>query len=816
MTRGPNSFKWGENILFMRPQRVRSCGVTGTTIQLLCDTQGFLNRTVQTHESSMHQFTSVPHRQGYLHVQIELWSPAIVRVRFALDELPRGEPAFPFKKARMLIGEPDAGFSISVTEDEWQIVATTDDLAVHIAKDPFTVKVFDRDGGLLWAQRRPCILCSDLWDMSVAHLETHVRADLFTADIFDTSVAQDGARTAYFESAVLGPHEELYGLGERFDHVARKGKAVDFWNKDAVGTCNTRTYINVPFLLSTRGYGLFLNSSGRIKWEVGTLEAATLGFAVEDASMDYFVVYGPAPSAILQRYASLTGFAPVPPIWSFGLWMSRNSYESWDVLHDLAKRLRESQVPTDVLHLDTSWFQQEWNCDLRFATDRFGEPEQHLKALKDQGFRVSLWQYNYVPSRDDNVNFREGLEKGFFARNPDGTLFSYPPGTNGSFLDDAIIDFSNPDACAWYAEQIKAVVRLGASAIKTDFGEGIPEDAVFKNIDGRRFHNLYALVYNSVVAEAVHEVSGEYIVWARSGTAGSQRYPVHWGGDAYCTWSELAGTLRGALSMGLSGFPFFSHDIGGFIGRPSPELYVRWAQFGLLSSHSRCHGSNNDGGREPWTFGEEASAIFTSYAQLRYRLLPYMYSQARQSTLTGQPLVRALVIEYPHDRNVWHIEDQYLFGDAMLIAPILAPLEESTRRQVYLPAGTWIDYWTKVVHASQGGWIEREVDMATMPMYIRAGRVIPYGEERLSTHNRIGPIVHLEVYMEGGEQRDLTYQYDDGTTRFEATLRSRSLSVSGLLPPPTVSIYGGVMVDSITGATWRQHVASDRTLRAEQ
>ncbi len=762
--RGPNFFKDGEDVLFMRPKRVISSTVQGNKVRFVCETIGFLNGTVQTHETRLHQLLETPEHVGTLSFAITFWSADIFQVRFAHEERKEETAAFPDTQRSMLIGSPETDLAIQVREDDREIVIATEQIRLHITREPFHLAAYDNQGNLFWTQRR---------------------TDLFTSDIFACAVSTHHLRSACFEAFSLVPGEEVYGLGEHFDAVARTGRAVDFWNKDAIGTSNTRTYINVPFLLSTRGYGLFLNSSARTEWDIATREAGTLGFAVEDTSMEYFVIHGPTPAAILARYASLTGFPPVPPIWSFGVWMSRNSYLSWDVVHAVADELRRREIPVDVLHLDTSWFKDDWNCDLRFAEDRFGEPEKHMQALKEQGFRISLWQYNFVPAREDNANYKEGLERGFFATGPDGKVFAYPAGTTGVWVDDAVIDFSNPEACSWYAEKIKSLIRMGAATIKTDFGEGIPEDALFKNIDGKHFHNLYSLVYNAVIAGAIYEVSGEHIVWARSGTAGSQRYPVHWGGDSQCSWSGLAGSLRGALSLGLSGFPFFSHDIGGFIGRPDPELYIRWAQFGLFSSHARCHGAGNDNSREPWSFGEEANEIFKRYDQLRYQLLPYIYSQACKAAKSDLPLVRALVIAYPHDRNVWHIEDQYMFGDALLVAPVLAPLAEQQSRSIYLPEGTWFDYWTKEVYVSHGEWIVREIDLETMPIYVKSGSVLPYGALRQSTHNEIGDITQLEIYA----TEDVQFQYDDGVTTFTVSLSGQNLTMSGLDPKPSIKRY---------------------------
>lgn len=663
----------------------------------------------------------------------------------------------------MLCATPDPQVQVDCRTTGQGWAAHTSAITLHIERDPLRLWAEDQQGRVFWLQKR---------------------TDLFTADIFDLSIARSGERCACFESFALDSQEEIFGLGERFDSVPRTGRSVDFWNQDAIGTSNRRTYINVPFFFSTRGYGLFLNSSARTEWEIGTLEAFTLGFAVEDEGMDYFVIHGPTPAEILARYASLTGFAPTPPVWSFGLWMSRNSYTSWDVVHEVADGLRQRGVPADVLHLDTAWFTQDWNCDLRFSPERFPDPAFHIQQLKEQGFRVSLWQYNFVPPREDNLNYIEGKAKGYFAKGADGEVFRHPPQVKGSWVDDAVIDFSNLEASNWYSAQIASLIRLGAAAIKTDFGEGIPEDAVYANIAGKRFHNLYSLVYNSAIARAIHAVSGEWIVWARSGTAGSQRYPVHWGGDSQCSFGGLAGTLRAALSIGLSGFPFFSHDIGGFIGRPDPELYVRWAQLGLFSSHSRCHGAGDANSREPWTFGEEAFEIFKRYDLLRYRLLPYIYNQARRCSTSALPLLRALLLDYPEDRSTWQIQDQYLFGDSLLVAPVLHPLVERRTRTLYLPAGAWYDYWTHALIQSRGEWIERPVDLATMPIYVKAGTILPYGEERLSSHNRVGPVVRLEIYP----AKEAHLDYNDGEKAFTALWKENQFTLQGLDPSPEIKL----------------------------
>jgi len=760
-----SDFKDDDQVLFVRPYKILDTQLDHNRLHIICSTKGFWNQTVQTHETQMNQFIADEDLEGTMEIEISFWSDSIFRIRYAENNLyEKIEAQSPLQK-EMIVGKPESDLDIHIESTEEKLIVKTGLIELRISKEPFNIKAYDHENNLFYEQRK---------------------YELFTSDTFDMSIAKTNNKTACFEALSMTGDEEIFGLGERFDYVGRRGKQVDFWNKDAIGTSNTRTYINVPFWFSTRGYGLFLNSTAKTEWEIGTREFCSASVGIDDEFMDYFIIYGPSPSEILYKYSTITGFAPTPPVWSFGLWMSRNSYISWDVVHEVADEIRSKDIPCDVLHLDTAWFEEDWNCDLRFSKERFDNPEYHLKKLKEQGLNISLWQYNFIPPKDNNVNYKEALEKDYFALGQDGNPYQYPKNVKGGWIDDLVIDFSNDDAVEWYGQQIENLITMGNAAIKVDFGEGIPEDAIYKNIDGSKFHNLYSLIYTKVIADATYNVSGENIVWARSGTAGSQRYPIHWGGDSQCSWAGLAGTVKGALSIGLSGFPFYAHDIGGFIGRPSSELYIRWAQFGLFSSHSRCHGCGNDNSREPWSFGPEAESIFKKYAKLRYQLLPYIYNEAKKSSQTGKPIVRSLVIDYPKDRQVWTIENQYLFGDCLLIAPVLEPMENKSYRTLYLPEGTWIDYWTKEIIHSRGQWIEKYIDLETMPIYVKGGSIIPYGVEKNSTKNEIGPIDHLEIYM----GNDGLLDYDDNTTKFNVTLKSSELNFNGLDTMPTVNKYG--------------------------
>ena len=691
-----------------------------------CGTAGKAAVHSFTHETPMDLYREEQPTVDRLYLRLEVWSDRIFRIRFSREETPSDPFAGIPEDARMLIGKPEkTPFTVEEKEDRYEIL--TREIRVSVDKANARVRAAWLDGsGEFYSQRRENFQTDDIHDLSLSDLE--------------------GAY-ACFEALDLDTDELIYGLGERFDSLTRNGRAVDFHNKDAVGTTSPRTYVNIPFYMSTRGYGLFLNTGAKVDWQIGTRDASALQFCVADDQIDCFVIPGRTPKEILASYCGLTGFSKLPPLWSFGLWMSRNSYVSWDVAEDVAENVRSHDIPCDVLHLDTAWFTTDWDCDLKFSPERFPDPEGHMARLKEKGFHISLWQYNFIPPNEDNTHYQEAVEHGYLSKNAAGEPYQLPEECQGGWVKDVTVDFSNPEAREWYAEKIRALIRMGAGAIKTDFGEGIAEEALYHSIQGRYFHNLYSLVYNSTVFKATHDVSGENIVWARSGTAGSQRYPLHWGGDSQCTFDALAATLRGALTVGISGIPFFSHDIGGFIGTPTDELYVRWAQLGLFSSHSRCHGCGDRNHREPWMFSEEACRIFRFYDKLRYSLMPYIYSEAEKCTHTGLPMMRALWLEYPEDRNVRHIDDQYLFGDSLLIAPVLKPLSKSPYRDVYLPEGVWFDYFTKEKIRSHGQWIRRKVDLATMPIYVKEGAVLSYCSADESLANGMGEIVKTEHWV---------------------------------------------------------------------
>jgi alpha-D-xyloside xylohydrolase len=504
----------------------------------------------------------------------------------------------------------------------------------------------------------------------------------------------------------LAPGERIYGGGESFTGLDKRGQKLFMFVDDANGAENVGMYKPIPFFMSSRGYGMFVHSTAPMVFDFGRDFAGSSTLMVGDDVLDLFVFLG-EPKDVLDAYTDLTGKAPMPPLWSFGLWMSRITYFSEEDVRNVADSLRYYEVPADVIHLDTGWFETDWRTDYLFSETRFDDPQGMIDDLRDMGFHISLWQLPYfVPN---NRLFPEIVEQGLAVTDPKGNL-PYP---------DAILDFSDPAAVAWYQDKLAGLLEMGVGAIKVDFGEAAPLNGLYDSgRTGWYEHNLYPLRYNDAVMEVTRRVNDESIIWARSAWAGSQRYPVHWGGDPATADIGMAATLRGGLSLGLSGFTFWSHDIGGFTA-PAPEpLHRRWVPFGFLTSHTRSHGQPPT---EPWLFSDAFLEEYRSAAEMRYRLMPYIYAQARHSSENGLPMVRALFIEYPDDPGAWRVEDQYLFGSDMLVAPLM---EDGTARDVYLPGGRWVDYQSGAVY--EPGWQRLEVGELPAVILVREGAMIPH------------------------------------------------------------------------------------------
>ena len=544
-------------------------------------------------------------------------------------------------------------------------------------------------------------------------------------------VSCDGIATNRTERATISfkcnPDEHFVGTGERFRKMDLSGQTFQLKNQDGQGVNNRRCYKNIPFYLSSRMYGAFFHTSDYCKLSLADHSTRSVQFLNEHATLDVFLIGGRTPEDILRGYRMLTGFPAMPPLWSFGIWMSRMTYFSADEVEDICHRLREEHYPCDVIHLDTGWFRTDWLCEWKFNPERFPDPQGFINRLKDSGFKVSLWQLPYIAQGAEQL---EEAKKNKYISQPAVDGFPIDESTGGSSNFSALdyagtIDFTYDKATDWYKYHLlKPLLDMGVKCIKTDFGENIHMDHQYHASTPERLNNIYALLYQKAAYEVTREVAGDGIIWARAGWAGCQRYPLHWGGDSESSWAGLAGSLKGGLHLGLSGFAFWSHDVPGFHSTPdfmnSPldeQVYVRWTQFGVFTSHMRYHGTCK---REPWHYPNIAP-IVKRWWKLRYRLLPYIIEQSEQACQSGLPLVQALLIHHPKDRQVWHIDDEYYFGNEFLVCPVM---NKENRRDIYLPKGSWVNFLTG--ERLEGGrwYYDLEVPLDQMPIFVRPDAVI--------------------------------------------------------------------------------------------
>jgi len=661
-----------------------------------------------------------------LHVEISFLGEQALMLRAGVGKVPSFEPE-PIMVKKLL--EP---VETSITESNEVIDFSSGRISCQVRRKPWCLKLKNEEGKVFFEEYVSGILRS--W-----------------FPVYPLGYKIVDGETHFFESICLRPNESVYGFGERFGPLDKNGQSLLLWNSDTTLTSSDRSYKSIPFYVTSEGYGLLVKTGCKTVFEVGSEYCYnSISFETWKDCLEYIVFYGPELKRVLKMYTELTGRPSLPPLWSFGLWMSRATYRNRRELEEVAQRLRSQQIPCDVLHIDPSWMKPKHYCDFEWNEDAFPDPDDMFKKLREMGFKICLWEQPYVPK--GTAMYKEGLEKGFFLKDGDGEVIHIP---DFELCEVAIIDFTNPEAREWYKSKHSVLLRKGVSVFKCDMGEAVPEQAVFHNgKTGVEMHNLYPLYYQGTVFEAVEDVygRGNGLVWGRSGCAGIQRYPVQWSGDSHATFEDMACVLRGGLSYSLSGVPFWSHDIGGFQGpKPSPTLYIRWAQWGLLSPLSRCHGTTP---REPWEYGEEALKIFREFTRLRYSLLPYIYSCAYEACETGIPVARPLVLEYQDDPNTRNIDLEYLFGSSLLVVPVL---NEEGYVEYYLPRGEWLNWWSR--KPIKGGcWVKENVPLQVIPLFIRENSVIP----------RVTPVQHvgekfeemiLEIFVK--DKAFLKYFFDE-------------------------------------------------------
>ncbi|MGI6626404.1 MAG: alpha-xylosidase [Limnochordia bacterium] len=549
----------------------------------------------------------------------------------------------------------------------------------------------------------------------------------------------------------LSVGELIYGTGERFTPFVKNGQSIEIWNEDG-GTSTEQSYKNIPFYLTNKGYGVFVNHPERVSFEMGSERVNKVGFTVHGQLLDYFLINGPEMKDVLERYTDITGKPALPAAWTFGLWLSTSFTTNYDdkTVFSFIQGMLERDIPLAVFHFDCFWMKDFHWTDFTWDERVFANPRETLRQIKERGIKTCVWINPYIAQ--ESKLFDEGMEHGYFLKRANGDVWQWDMWQPGM----AIVDFTNPAACSWYRGKLAELLEMGVDCFKTDFGERIPTDVVYHNgADPYKMHNYYTYLYNKEVYTLLQEKrdKGDAVLFARSATAGGQKFPVHWGGDCWSNYESMAESLRGGLSLLMSGFSYWSHDIGGFESTSSADVYKRWCAFGLLSSHSRLHGSTSY--RVPWLYDDEAVDVLRKFTKLKAALMPYIYSISKTASEKGIPTMRSMVLEFSEDPNTHYLDRQYMLGDALLVAPIF---NEQGTAQFYLPEGTWTQFFTQETYRGNQ-WYQEEHDYFSLPLLVRENTILPIGARDDAFEYDFDEQVNLQIYslMEGQECSRLVY-----------------------------------------------------------
>ena len=612
-----------------------------------------------------------------------------------------------------------------ITEDSAEMLSVkSGDLELKVTKRPCDFTFYFKGKKLTSIDKNPSGL--SMISTIQARDEDYMRREM---DLDLINIRSEATKTNSFMAARMRTEigEKIYGLGERFTPFVKNGQTIDIWNEDG-GTNTNIAYKSVPFYMSNRGYGVLVNDSGPVSYEICSECVTGVQFAVPGEKIDFMVIGGNNMKGVLSKYTSMTGKPALPPAWSFGLWLSSSfttKYDEETVLH-FVNGMKERNIPLRVFHFDCYWMRENEWCNFEWDTRIFPDIESQLRRMREEyGLKICVWINPYIGQK--SPLFKEAMNAGYLLKKDNGDVWQWDMWQAGMGL----VDFTNPAAWNWYQEKLETLHKNGVDCVKTDFGERIPTNvAYFDGSDPLRMHNYYSYLYNKCVFEVIKRVKGEHeaMVFARSATVGGQKFPIHWGGDCDSKYLSMAESLRGGLSLCMSGFGFWSHDISGFEGTASADLYKRWAAFGLLSTHSRLHGSGSY--RVPWLFskegeqnGEESVAVVRYFTELKCRLMPYIFSSAVYTHNTGIPVMRAMVLEFPEDICCEDIERQYMFGESLMVAPVFTKEGDVT---YYLPDGEWTHLLSGKVQ--QGGkWFKENYDFFSLPLFVRENTILPIG-----------------------------------------------------------------------------------------
>lgn len=672
--------------------------------------------------------------------------------RGGLDNIPRFE----------LNEDPNFKPVINRSEDSVELISGDTKVVIRIADD-WDVQFYYKDRHLTGGAWRSTSIIHENQFHANARMELQ-------EDDQDFNYPQDPNRTYIREQLKTDIGECIYGFGEKFTPFVKNGQVVEIWNSDG-GTCSDQSYKNIPFYISSKSYGVFVNSSDKVSFEVNSDTVSKVTFTQPGEELEYFIIGGENLEDVLKHYTDLTGKPSLPPAYTFGLWLSTSFTTSYDekTVTSFIDGMKDRKIPLQVFHFDCFWMKEyEW-CNFEWDKDMFPDPEGLLKRLHDRGLEICVWINSYVGQQ--SKLFDIGKEKGYFIKNLDGSVYQsdmWQPGM-------AIVDFTNPEACEWFKGLLKKLFDMGVNNIKTDFGERIPTKVkYFNGKDPIKMHNYYTYLYNKCVFEALEEYYGKdkACLFARSATVGGQKFPVHWGGDCYAEYSAMSETLRGGLSLCSSGFGFFSHDMGGFEATAPADVYKRWCAFGLLSTHSRLHGSTSY--RVPWVYDEdgdtEACDVLRHYTVLKGRLMPYLWAQANKTHTEGVPMMRSMIIAFSDDTACKYLDQQYMLGDNLCIVPVM---NEEGVAEFYVPDnGTWTDIQSGETYEG-GKYYTRKCDYFQTPILARPNSIVTYGnfdaEDKMTV---------VYDYLQDAEA--VVYGLEDGKTAQAAIFDSESNKITDI------------------------------------
>ena len=670
--------------------------------------------------------------------------------------------------------------SIDAVEDEEKIVVRSGEASLEIQKKSWRMTYYQNG-------EKKCTS----GNKDLAYLKTDYRGDAYV---------KSSDNDAYMRQQLsLGVGELIYGMGERFTAMTRNGQSIDMWNEDG-GTSTEQSYKNIPFYISNKGYGILVNHPEKVSFEVATEAVTKVEFSVPGESLDYFFIGGCNMKDVLKNYTNHTGKPALPPPWTFGLWLSTSFTTKYDeeTVMSFIDGMLERGIPMKVFHFDCFWMKEFHWSDFVWDERVFPDPKGMLKRIREKGLKICVWINPYIGQ--ESCLFNEGMEKGYFLKRPNGDIWQWDMWQPGM----AIVDFTNPEACAWFQEKLEVLLEMGVDCFKTDFGERIPTDCMYFNgADPVKMHNYYSYLYNKTVFELLERKRGrgEAVLFARSATVGGQKFPVHWGGDCWSDYESMEESLRGGLSLQMSGFGFWSHDIGGFESTSTADVYKRWCAFGLLSSHSRLHGSSSY--RVPWAYDEEAVDVVRFFTHLKARLMPYLWKTALTAHKEGIPSMRAMVLEYTNDKMCNYLDKQYMLGDSLLVAPIF---NESGVGEYYLPVeeGAWTNFFTG--EREEGGrWYSREYDYLDIPLMVRPNTILAIGVCEDDPEYDYAKDVTFRVYEVTEEAATCVYNVDgELTAQIQVRREGQELHITTKAKDSFTIELVNVCVGNVEGAEVRE------------